>query len=419
MSSSPPLTAELLATHGEWLRRLAAHLLHDGPDADDVVQETWKAAVVSPPEPDRPVRPWLAQVLRNAIRSTGRASSRRTAREASAALRPESPATAEELLERMRLQEQIARLMTALEEPYRTTLLQRFYDGRDATEIGEACGVPAGTVRWRISEGIRRLRERLDEQQSGPQAWRAALLPIAAPRARAARPSGSPSLVPLALGAGAVAIVAGALLVARLRPAADRAERPALVAGGDRTAPARPVAPQAPSPPRATETREEAMRRENLKRAAAFLGVALPALVAGAGEKRDPVTEEGIDLCVATRERTLECKEEYADAIIAHYSPSPERQAALRRKVIEKITAEGSGPLEPRREKCAAMAMPGPPPPTEKAGLERMRKAIDECFAQPECTARVACLIKLYPLDGKPPAPATAPSRETGQRQRR
>jgi RNA polymerase sigma factor (sigma-70 family) len=405
MSSSPPLTAEMLAAHGEWLRRLAAYLLHDGPDADDVVQATWEAALRSPPETDRPARPWLAQVLRNAIRSTGRASSRRSAREQGAALRSESPVTAEELLARMRLQEQIARLMTGLEEPYRTTLLHRFYDGRDATEIGKACGVPAGTVRWRISEGIRRLRERLDQQQGGRQAWRAALLPIAAPHTRggAALPVPSPRLVPLALGAGAAALVAGAFLVAGTRLPSDRAARPAVVTDGDRTAPARPIAPQQPAPPRTTRTKEDAMRTENLKRAVAFLGVALPALLASAEQKRHPLTEQGIDLCVATRERSFACKEEFADALIARRNPPPEQRAAWRRKAIEKITADGSGPLEPRRDRCAAMVLPGPPPPTEKAGLERIRKRLDECTAQPDCTARVACLIELYPHGGRKP----------------
>lgn len=68
--------------------------------------------------------------------------------------------------------------MAGLEEPYRSVLLLRFYEGRDSLEIGRMYGVAAGTIRWRVNEGLRRLRERLDEQEGGLQprphrwAWR-------------------------------------------------------------------------------------------------------------------------------------------------------------------------------------------------------------------------------------------------------
>lgn len=34
-------------------------------------------------------------------------------------------------------------------------------------EIARAQGIPAGTVRWRLSEGLRRLRAQLDEAHGG------------------------------------------------------------------------------------------------------------------------------------------------------------------------------------------------------------------------------------------------------------
>src|SRR5690242_12747238 len=159
-SDSPRLTPEMLVAHAGWLRRVAVCLLHDEADADDIIQEAWEAALRSPPDPTRPMRPWLAQVVRNAVRSTRRASARRSTREA-AALAETSAESAEVVLARLQLQERIARLMVELEEPYRTTLVLRFYDGHDSTEIARLCDVPAGTVRWRISEGVRRLRARL------------------------------------------------------------------------------------------------------------------------------------------------------------------------------------------------------------------------------------------------------------------
>jgi DNA-directed RNA polymerase specialized sigma24 family protein len=107
--TNSPLTPGLLLEHAAWLRRLAGHLVREGTEADDMLQETWEAALASPPDPGRPARPWLARVLANAVRSASRSSARRTARERGLATPDEMP-TAEDLLARMQLQEQLARL---------------------------------------------------------------------------------------------------------------------------------------------------------------------------------------------------------------------------------------------------------------------------------------------------------------------
>jgi RNA polymerase sigma factor (sigma-70 family) len=212
---NPPLTAETLLAQGEWLRRLAAHLLHDGRDAEDLVQDSWEAALRSPPNSARPIRPWLAQVLRNAVHSRRRLATRRAAREQASLVESEAPSP-EELLERARLHERLARLMTSLEEPYRGTLLLRFYDGRSAADIARAMNVPPGTVRWRISEGVRRLRERLDEQPGEGRPWRVILVPLAADR-----PSPSPRR--WAAPAGVVTLAGASVFVAFLgAPPPDR-----------------------------------------------------------------------------------------------------------------------------------------------------------------------------------------------------
>jgi hypothetical protein len=49
----------------EWLTRLARSLTGDSAEAADAVQETFVAALRSPPDPERPVRPWLRRVLTN------------------------------------------------------------------------------------------------------------------------------------------------------------------------------------------------------------------------------------------------------------------------------------------------------------------------------------------------------------------
>src|ERR671928_500406 len=80
MDSETLFDAELFRAHGSWMRALARRLASDA-DADDLAQETWRAAIESPPDGTRPLRPWLAQVLRNTIRTAFRRARRRRTRE--------------------------------------------------------------------------------------------------------------------------------------------------------------------------------------------------------------------------------------------------------------------------------------------------------------------------------------------------
>ena len=141
------------------------------------------------------------------------------------------------------------------------------------------------------------------------------------------------------------------------------------------------------------------MSSKHLVRAAAVLGLAIPTLVAGAEESVDPKLQQGIDLCVQMRERIFECKEEFADVFVARFNPPPERKAALRKKALEEITADGSGPLEPRQKACAAMARPGRMPSDEQ--IQQMKKVLDDCAKQ-DCKTRVACMSSIVkPGTGK------------------
>ena len=190
---NPTADVRDLLAHADWLRRLAGHLVGHAGDCEDLVQQTWLAALRRPPAADRPARPWLAEVLRNFARKAHRDRRAREGREQTiagdAGLGAAAGAPpAESLLEAAQLQRRLADLVLALDEPYRTTILQRFYQGIEPAEIARASGVPAGTVRWRVNEGIRRLRGSLD---SGPEAgeWRRALLPFLG-----AAPAASPAL---------------------------------------------------------------------------------------------------------------------------------------------------------------------------------------------------------------------------------
>jgi RNA polymerase sigma-70 factor (ECF subfamily) len=176
--------AELVTSAG-WLRRLAVGLLGDRDAAEDVVQGTLVTAWVHPPDRDREVRPWLAEVARNQALDQKRSASRRAAREAAAQV-PDPPSTPEQLIGDLEIHRLVAEVVCAQDEPYRSTLVTHYYDGVPAVEMARRLKVPAGTVRWRLKEGLDRVRVELDRRQHGDRRrWRRALLPLVPlPRAR-------------------------------------------------------------------------------------------------------------------------------------------------------------------------------------------------------------------------------------------
>lgn len=170
-----------LLEHTEWVRGLATRLVRD--DADDAAQDVWLAALRSPPDANRPPRPWLARVLQNAARKRFRDESTRRAYETAA---PEADAepSPEALVGRVQVQHLLVELVLALDEPFRQTLLLRFFEGKSSAEIAEASGVPAGTVRWRLKEGLERVRTALDARHHGDRkAWLLSCAPLLLPPA--------------------------------------------------------------------------------------------------------------------------------------------------------------------------------------------------------------------------------------------
>lgn len=153
---------ELLAEAG-WLRRLANCLADESVDADDIVQEARIAAWQRQPDASRPLRPWLAKVMRDTAKMRRRSHGRRLLRDG-AAVSDEESASPEDLLAQAQLHRLLVDMVLELDEPYRATVLARFVEGRSCAEIARARGLPEGTVRWRLKEGLERLRNQLDSR---------------------------------------------------------------------------------------------------------------------------------------------------------------------------------------------------------------------------------------------------------------
>ena len=176
-------TSEQLMIEMGWVRRLARELLQDAAAAEDVAQETWMVAKSQRPDEDRPLRPWLARVVRNLVHTRRRGEARRGDREAAYEHATASAApTPAELIERVELQRVVAGEVLALAEPYRSTVLLHFFEGLTSVQIASRLGIPDGTVRRRLKAALDQLRGQLAIRKDPPdRGWLAALVPLATP----------------------------------------------------------------------------------------------------------------------------------------------------------------------------------------------------------------------------------------------
>src|SRR5213083_182349 len=128
-----PAPLDALLAHREWVRALARRLVEGDDRADEIEQRTWLAAMERPPRDLRSPRGWLATSLRNAARKMGRGENRRARHEAAASTRAVSlPADA--LVAEAELQQRVGRAVLDLEEPYRSTVLLRWFEGLTPTQ---------------------------------------------------------------------------------------------------------------------------------------------------------------------------------------------------------------------------------------------------------------------------------------------
>jgi RNA polymerase sigma-70 factor (ECF subfamily) len=202
---------ELLA-HAAWVRQLARQLVRDEARADDVVQETWTAALQHPPRTASNLRAWLAQVARNAARDLRRSETQRQRREEVAARAEALPSTAE-LAERASLQRELVGRVLALDEPHKAVLLLRYFEELSHEETAARLGVPVATVRTRHARALEQLREKLTREHGDRATWCSALATLArSPRGKAALVTGG-VIVGLKLKLAAAAVLVTVLAV--------------------------------------------------------------------------------------------------------------------------------------------------------------------------------------------------------------
>lgn len=166
------------------LMRLAARLAGEPADADDLVQSTLLRALEHEVPTDR--GPWLRRVLTNERNMWLRGRTRRRTREVKHADGPE-PVDVEDVVHALELAEIVRELVGELDPATREVVEARYFDSRTAAEIARELGIPAGTVRWRLKQGLDTLRGRLDRRYGGRRAlWAGTALSLKKPPTLAA-----------------------------------------------------------------------------------------------------------------------------------------------------------------------------------------------------------------------------------------
>lgn len=168
------LSSDLLTRHSSFLRALARGLLVDDQLAEDACQEALLATLREPPPEHVNPLAWLATLTRRAALRLRRSGIRREARESTVA-RAEAQPSGIDALAQAELMMRVCEAVVGMPEPYRLTLLARYYEELTPTAIATRDGLSVATVKSRLTRAHALLRERLDRVHGDREQWRSNL----------------------------------------------------------------------------------------------------------------------------------------------------------------------------------------------------------------------------------------------------
>lgn len=170
---------EAALPHLDDVYTVARYLLRDPADAEDAVQECYLRALKHFDSYRGPaMKPWLLAILRNVCHAEfeRRAKSNATtiddlpeSAEAAAPLWQETQDTPETTVLQTRDAGAIRRMIAALAEPFRETLVLREIQNLSYREIAEAVGAPVGTVMSRLARARAMLRSAWLAEEEQPK----------------------------------------------------------------------------------------------------------------------------------------------------------------------------------------------------------------------------------------------------------
>lgn len=206
-----------------WLRQIARQLAADSHGAEDVAQDTWVLALQHRGR-IAAFGPWLGRVARRLAIRSRRREAERPSREARAA-RSEAEPSAADSVAWAQLQHRLVAAVLELPEPYRQTVLLRFFEELQPREIAARMDTPVETVRTRLRRALERLRGDLDSSCGGRGAWTALAMlrhaPAVATPALAATITALAMKAKLVLALAVLSITAGLVFLPTWSPAPD------------------------------------------------------------------------------------------------------------------------------------------------------------------------------------------------------
>ena len=155
--------------YGTYCAAVANHILHDPPDSEECVNDTWLHAwnVMPPQKPDR-LRQFFARITRNLAIDRLR---RRTAEKAGGGQLPLCLEELSEVIgedqtfpEQIALKELLDRFLSALPDRQREMFLLRYWYLMPVKAIAERLGAGEGAVKMALSRMRRQLRDSLEKE---------------------------------------------------------------------------------------------------------------------------------------------------------------------------------------------------------------------------------------------------------------
>lgn len=198
-SPEPPPNELLLLQQGRALFAIARAVLRDVDGAEDAVQDALLTALR---RTEGRHAGWLTRIVQNFARRRLRDLVRRRQRHAGLPA-PEPAPAADAVAAQIETHRLVAVAMQQVGEPYRSTLVLRFWHDLPPRSIARRLGIPVATVKSRLQRGLGELRHRLDATSGARQRWILALAPFAVPAVGTTAAAGTgltfAALLPLAL----------------------------------------------------------------------------------------------------------------------------------------------------------------------------------------------------------------------------
>lgn len=152
---------DALLAERDWAMHRALRLTRDRDAADDLIQETY-LRLLDRPVPSRPLRPYLAIVMRNLHRNRHRGRARRLEREACWARQSPGDSDTVVIVEAREARRRLALAVAALPAREQLLLSLRYTREVPSTDIAEGFGEKPAAVRSRLRRIRTRLRNTLE-----------------------------------------------------------------------------------------------------------------------------------------------------------------------------------------------------------------------------------------------------------------